>query len=263
MTRERSAPPVAAATVILTRPAPAGSHPWECFMIRRPVGSEFAADVYVFPGGKVDSADADPGLVPFCRTHPGVQIEGEAQHSAWRMLRVAAIRELFEEIGVLIATRGESVVRVDGRDADRFAAYRREVHAGRLTMRELAEREGLTYPLDGLHAIARWITPETLPRRFDTLFLVAMLPDGQEPDAHAHETVEGLWIAPAEALRRFHAGDFPLVFATERNLAHLAGHGSVEGLIASASTASLDPVIPRMIVEGSTRRFVVPGDPDW
>jgi 8-oxo-dGTP pyrophosphatase MutT (NUDIX family) len=251
--------PVTAATVILVRHGEPPGSPWQCFMVRRHIRSDFAADVYVFPGGKVDAGDRDPAMVPYCAGHPGP--EAAADPGLWRALRLAAVRELFEEAGVLLAvSRDGALIEYDDERAERFDRYRREIHAGSTTLCELAEREELRFALDRLHPISRWITPEVLTRRFDTYFFLAYMPHGQEPAHDAAETVDSVWIAPADALARYRQGDFPLVFATERHLERMAAHRSIEELVASVTPASLQPVMPRPIGDGGELRFVIPGD---
>ncbi len=250
--------PVLAATVILTRPGAAADEPWQCFMVRRHVLSDFAADVFVFPGGKVDQIDyaqisSEPTAAP-----PGSSAPDDPHR--WIALQMAGIRELFEEAGVLLARRGTELIRLEGREGDRFAGYRRQLQRGDLTMPALAEKEGLSYPFDSLFAISRWITPEGFTRRFDTYFFVAVMPAGQTPVHDEHETTDSIWIAPEEALIRYRNGGFPLVFATEKHLELLSRFNSVEELIASSSQANMTPVVPRRVVVNGATRFLIPGD---
>jgi 8-oxo-dGTP pyrophosphatase MutT (NUDIX family) len=227
-------------------------------MVRRHIKSDFAADVFVFPGGKVDPADRDPAMARYCVEHPGPEAAGDP--TLWRALRLAAMRELFEEAGVLLAVdRDGGLVDING-SRERFEIYRREVHAGRMPLRELAEREHLSYALDRLHLLSHWVTPEVLTRRFDTYFFVAILPKGQNPVHDAAETVDSVWIAPNEALQSFREGTFPLVFATERNLERMASSHSIEALIASVTPADLQPIMPRPVRDGNEMRFLIPGD---
>jgi 8-oxo-dGTP pyrophosphatase MutT (NUDIX family) len=227
-------------------------------MVRRHIKSDFAADVFVFPGGKVDPADRDPGMAQYCIEHPGPEAADDS--SLWRALRLAAVRELFEEAGVLLAAAADGGLVDMTADRERFEVYRREVHAGRMPLRDMAEREDLRYALDRLHPISHWITPPVLTRRFDTYFFLAHMPAGQEPVHDAAETVDSIWIAPEEALRRYRSGDFPLVFATERNLERMAAHASIEALVSSVTPADLQPITPRPVSDGNEMRFLIPGD---
>lgn len=251
--------PVDASTVILVRDGDPPGTPWQCYMVRRHVASDFAADVFVFPGGKVDPGDRAPGLAPYCAGRPPLESDGGLED--WRSLRLAATRELFEEAGVLLAhRRGEQTLALIGEDTTHFADHRRRLQAGEESLLELAHDENLLYDLDRLHGISRWVTPETLPRRFDTWFFVARVPDGQHPVHDGGETTDGTWIDPPSALASHRQGDFPLVFATEKHLEHLGTFQSIESLIASAEGARLHPVMPRMVESNGETRFLLPGD---
>jgi 8-oxo-dGTP pyrophosphatase MutT (NUDIX family) len=231
-------------------------------MLRRHVRSDFAADVYVFPGGKVDPGDEDVRLSQF--VIGPADVDDAPEGPMWQALRLAAVRELFEEAGVLLASRGAGeLVRFTGPDAERFADYRRRLHDGEISLLDLARREGLAYTLDRLHPFSHWITPESFPRRFDTRFYVAYLPEDQEPLHDAVETTASSWISPKTALEEFAAGRFPLVFATQKHLERLARFASVEGMISSISPSDLEPVMPKVVNEAGEQHFLVPGDPGY
>jgi 8-oxo-dGTP pyrophosphatase MutT (NUDIX family) len=249
--------PVDAATVILARqPEDA---PWECFMVRRHVLSDFAADVFVFPGGKVDESDRDPAIADFVRDRADLQVDGDPVASLG--VKLAAIRELFEEAGVLLAERdGMDLVRLDGEDKERYAEYRRMLHTGDLSMLELAQRERLCLAAHRLHPFSRWITPVNSPRRYDTRFFVTQMPEGQEPLHDALETTDSTWIAPGDALERFHRGDFPLVYATEKHLERMARYASIDQIIAATTPVDLEPVLPQIVQRGSETIFLMAGD---
>jgi 8-oxo-dGTP pyrophosphatase MutT (NUDIX family) len=249
--------PVDAATVILARqPEDA---PWECFMVRRHVLSDFAADVFVFPGGKVDESDRDPAIADFVRDRTELQRESDPVASL--AVKLAAIRELFEEAGVLLAERdGMGLVRLDGADQKRYVEYRRMLHTGELAMLELARRERLCLAAHRLHPFSRWITPVDSPRRYDTRYFVTQMPDGQEPIHDALETTDSSWIAPADALDRFRRGKFPLVYATEKHLERMAQYASIDQMTAATRKEDLEPVLPRIVRRGSKTVFLLPGE---
>jgi 8-oxo-dGTP pyrophosphatase MutT (NUDIX family) len=238
--------PVDAATVILLRDAPTGP---ECFMVRRPIKSDFAADVFVFPGGKIDPADRPTG-----------EQEGEATEHA---LRVGAIRELFEEAGVLLASRDGTPLRLEDDEAERFAGLRRQVLDGEVDFRDMVRLEGLNLALDDLVPFSRWITPEGSPRRYDTRFYLACMPEAQTPLHDARETVASVWISPSEALRQYEKGDFPLVFATEKHLERMARFSAMQDLISGITPADLAPVMPRVVRDGDELSFLLPGEPGY
>jgi 8-oxo-dGTP pyrophosphatase MutT (NUDIX family) len=218
-------------------------------MVRRHALSDFAADVYVFPGGKVDPGDRDAAAIVSPRTGGEIDLVP---------FRVAAIRELFEEAGVLLAhDTSHEILRFDAANRLRYEASRLRVHAGDMSILELAREEGLELAAERLTPISRWITPESFPRRFDTYFFLAALPDGQEPLHDAVETVDGVWIEPEIALDRFLRGEFPLVFATERHLERLARCPTPEE---AAYGANLEPVMPRPVKQDGRTVFLIPGD---
>lgn len=261
MTAPQIVQPVDASTVILVRPGRLPSGAWECFMVRRHVKSDFAADVYVFPGGKVDPEDGDKGLLQHVVGPPE---SGEGDAELWLPLRLCAVRELFEETGVLLARHPDgSKVAGSPDEVHRLQNARRALHAGELMLSEMAAREDLVFSIDTLHQISRWITPPSFPRRFDTRFFVAEHPEGQEPLHDALETTDGVWVAPGEALAAFAQGTFPLVFATERHLQLLSRFSSIEELIAATANADLTPVTPRVIRNGDEPVFLIPGDPGY
>lgn len=251
--------PVDAATVILVREGTPVGAPWQVYMVRRHARSEFAADVFVFPGGKVDAADRAPELTRYSQFHPGTLDHPEPANT-WRALKLAAVRELFEEAGVLLATdENGAALKTEGRE-EHYRRLRQRLHAGELTLLALAEHERVKYALDQVHPFARWITPEGLPRRYDTRFFLAQLPHGQQPAHDQIETTAGVWLAPAEALERADRGEFPLVFPTRRNLMRMAGFHSIDQMIAAAGEADLRPIMPRMVEHGGQRSFLLPGD---
>jgi 8-oxo-dGTP pyrophosphatase MutT (NUDIX family) len=246
--------------VILVRHGVPVGEPWQTFMVRRHVRSDFAADVFVFPGGKVDESDRDPELLSLVDAHP-LEAEGGAAVAEWKALRVAAIRELFEEAGVLLARRDDGgTLDLMGTDGERFDRYRRQLQAGALSMIDMAREEQLRYLGDALHPFSRWITPTPFPRRFDTRFYVALAPDRQMPIHDRAETTASVWIAPDEAVERYEDGDFPLVFATEQHLRRMAHYRSIEEMVAATETADLSPVTPKVVDREGEQSFLLPGD---
>jgi 8-oxo-dGTP pyrophosphatase MutT (NUDIX family) len=252
---------VEASTVILVRHGIRSGSPWQCYMVRRHIRSEFASDVYVFPGGKVDAADADPLLTPYVASHPRPLGGPTISDDFWKAIQLAAIRELFEEAGVLLARQQDgALLHIDEHSAGRYESYREALHRGELSLLELAQRERISFAADALHPLSRWITPESFPRRFDTHFFVALMPPHQTPLHDQRETTAGEWIAPGEALARYRSGNFPLVFATEKHLERLERFRSIEEMMAETALADLHPVMPRMVERDGEQIFLVPGD---
>jgi 8-oxo-dGTP pyrophosphatase MutT (NUDIX family) len=269
------AEPRHAATVILVRPAlpsAPGATAYETFMVRRPAGSAFAPDVYVFPGGTLRRDDALPPDAPPTGLDPleaherlggasGAGLPAPAESFA---LWIAALRELFEEAGVLLALdrQGEPVRFLDAAPTARFAAYRNALQAGEVSLWEVAAREGLVLAPERLAYWAHWITPLSRPRRFNTRFFLAVLPAGQEALHCAVETTDGLWLSPSTALASHAAREFPLVFVTLAHLRRLAGFLTLEALWSFAETKPVMTVLPREEEGAQPPRFVVPPEVD-
>jgi 8-oxo-dGTP pyrophosphatase MutT (NUDIX family) len=246
--------PRLAAAVVLARPRSDGI---EVFMVRRHVQSEFAPDVYVFPGGSVKPADREAEVAPgFCAP------AGDGATALGGGLRVAALRELFEEAGVLLAWRAEAPLVIEAEDQTRFARYRAELQEGRATLVDIAAREGLRLATDTLMYWAHWITPEALPRRFDTYFFLVEAPTGQVAEHDELEVTDGLWIAPSEALARHAQGGLPLVFATIHQLRALAVPGDLASIRARFTGREPEAIMP-LATPTPDGGFLVklPGDP--
>lgn len=232
MSSEPIAQPRPAATVILLRDGIGGP---EVYVIRRHDALRFAGGATVFPGGCVEPADGDPCWTILCPSAP-----------ADRGFRVAAIRETFEECGLLLARRAGGSPLLDEETAgavrSRFG-WGGEV--GTTPFLDLVRTEGLELAADRLVPFAHWQTPEWVHRRFDTLFFLAPAPPGQAASFDRSEAVEGLWATPRELLRRADAGALRLIFATRMNLVRLAAFGSVAEAFAAAGRQPVRPILPR------------------
>ena len=196
-----------AATVMLVRDASGrrgGS--LEVLMLRRHPDSAFAADAWVFPGGRVDDGDRAGSPIALGPSDAEAsQVLGLP--SGGLAYWVAAARECFEEAGILLARHPDAGTWLDTMtewSAARLARYRRDLHAGVTTLGAVLEAEGLVLDLSGVHYVSHWITPPGFTaRRFDTRFFVAVAPPDQIASHDTTETVESVWAAPAEALARF------------------------------------------------------------
>jgi 8-oxo-dGTP pyrophosphatase MutT (NUDIX family) len=248
-----------AATVILVREDASGI---EAFLLRRTAELEFAPGAYVFPGGSVDARDADPGV--------GWAGPGPADFAALldvspdraRALVCAAVRETFEESGVLLA--GPSQDELAG-DSAVLAADRHALLTGSASLAEVLARRGLILRTDLLTPWARWITPEASPRRFDTWFFAAALPSGQTATAapegfadHADpgESESGTWMRPAAALEAAQAGQITLLPPTAVTLGELAGHPGLAAILARRQV--ITPRLPKVVVEDGRVRLHLP-----
>lgn len=222
-------------------------------MVRRHIQSDFAPDVYVFPGGSVTTGDRQaeewPGL---CVLNAGDPL-GEGFH-------VAALRECFEEAGVLLARRDGAPLTLDASDLARFADYRAALQEKQLTMAELAERERLTFATDALTPWAHWITPEAMPKRFDTHFYLAEMPAAQEAAYDHLETTDGVWITPEAASAGYERGDFPLVFAQIHQLRELHGLGSFGEAHVRFAGHAPRTIMPRVVERNGAMVILLPDE---
>ena len=213
----------------------------EVFMLRRTNAAAFAGGMYVFPGGRVDPADGD----------------GDEAYV------VAAIRECFEECGVLLAADAQGGTVVDGHPV---LEHRHDVHDGSVDMRMLAAEHGLALSVDRLVWVSHWITPKgEAARRFDTRFFVAACPPGQRSHHDDSETVASMWVRPADALAAFERGELQLMPPTVANLEFLSAHHTVDDAIAAARTIGVPPaILPKVsVVDGRFMGVAMPDDPDY
>jgi glyoxylase-like metal-dependent hydrolase (beta-lactamase superfamily II)/8-oxo-dGTP pyrophosphatase MutT (NUDIX family) len=252
--------PRLAATLVLLRDAHAH---FEVLLLRRTERAEFAGGAYVFPGGAVDAADRNPALAALCRglddAHASRALGEPAGGLAYW---IAAIRECFEEAGLLLAydAAGELLTIEDERSAE-LAAARRSMIAGRLPLLDLLRDARLTLAADRIAYLDRWITQAGRPRRFDTRFFVARAPERQ---AAAHDGVELMhhaWLAPPTALERNRRGELDLLYPTIKTLETLARFRRVDEVLAYArSERALPPMAPRTAASRDGPRCLFPGD---
>jgi len=240
-----------AATVVVLRDTP---HSPEVFLVRRHHGFAFMAGAHVFPGGRVDSADADADPA-WCDQPPARVTSPGLSHF------VAGLRELFEEAGVLLArTPAGSVVSfANPDDRARFARYREEVHEGARAFREVITAEHLRLALDAVVPFARWVTPPAELRRFDTWFFMARVPDGQEAAHDTTESTESVWLAPPEALSQAQRGLIMLPPPTWATLRELEPFTSAAAALDWARNRTIVERRPQLVNEGG-RRVVLLAD---
>jgi 8-oxo-dGTP pyrophosphatase MutT (NUDIX family) len=249
-----------AATVMLVRDIDDGGI--EVFMVRRAVRAAFAAGMYVFPGGRVDDADGGTEIAAF------VSGLDDAAASATLGLRngglaywVAAIRECFEEAGLLLA-RSIGSDRVQATDGDRSA-----VHRGDLSMVELCRRRDVVLDAGALHYVSHWVTPVgESKRRFDTRFFLATAPPGQDGRHDDTELVDSRWVVPADALAAADRGELVLLPPTTANLHFIAGCATVAEALARADAACSPPRIEPRLRRGPNGKIIgvaLPDDPDY
>jgi 8-oxo-dGTP pyrophosphatase MutT (NUDIX family) len=230
-------------------------------MVRRHVRSEFVPDVYVFPGGSVKPGDREAEAAPNLCVPPTGDHLGETVLGAG--LRAAAIRELFEEAGVLLAKQDGRMLALASGHAARFAEYRRRLQQNETTLAAIAQAEGLALATDRLTYFAHWITPSLMPKRFDTFFFLAAAPEDQQAAHDQLETTAGTWIQPAEALAQYHQGTFPLVFATIHQLEALSVFTSIADAEERLRHQPIPVILPRAAWRDGSLVIRLPGEPGY
>jgi 8-oxo-dGTP pyrophosphatase MutT (NUDIX family) len=253
-----------AATVMLVRD---GLDGLEVFMLRRNLASDFVGGAYVFPGGAVDDHDRHENLDAVSRGRSDAEASEQLGIERGGLAYwVAAIRESFEEAGVLLAyDEGNQLVRLDDDEtAERFARHRHAVDSGARRLVEICQEERLQLAVDCIYYFSHWITPEGAPRRYDTRFFVARAPEAQEPLHDDHEVIANVWIRPDDALERHRAGEFDLIFPTMRSLQTLARFRDADEVLqAAAAIQAVPAMLPRIVEDHGGYRIVLPGDPGY
>jgi 8-oxo-dGTP pyrophosphatase MutT (NUDIX family) len=243
---------------------------FEVFMLQRTHSAAFAGGMYVFPGGKVDATDGAEALEPYC--------DGLNDFEASAILQipngglaywVAAIRECFEEAGVLLArdTRTNRTVAFDDiATQERFAKARSDVHDSSMNIIELCQHQDLRLVTGSIHYVSHWITPVGEARRFDTRFFVAAAPESQEPLHDSHETIASLWVKPQDALDKLERGELAMFPPTSENLKFLANYSTTAEVLNAAKKVS-NPVaiLPRLRTnsDGKVIGVIMPGEADY
>lgn len=228
-----AATPVPAATIVLVR----GDHAaMEVFMVVRHHQIDFASGALVFPGGKVDDADADPALAALC--------DGAATDPGIRTLQIAAIREAFEECGVLLARKAGARDLIDAAMVAPLDALRSKLVDGTLSLTHFLTEHGLRLACDQLIPFAHWVTPSMMPKRFDTHFYLAVAPPDQIALHDGHESVDSVWITPNDAIAGAADGRYTVIFPTLRNLEKLGATTSPAAATARARSTPVVTVTP-------------------
>ncbi|WP_433314560.1 NUDIX hydrolase [Micromonospora chersina] len=246
--------PRVAATVLLLRPA---GPDFEVYLIRRVAAMAFGG-MYAFPGGGVDRSDSQAHLDWAGPTPAAWGERLGLDPAAAQAVVCAAAREVFEEAGVLLAGPDGGTV-VGDVSGDDWESARQDLVARRTGFADLLAGQGLTLRSDLLLPWSRWITPEFEPRRFDTYFFVALLPEGQRTRDVSGEADHTLWLRPADALSRAEAGELTMLPPTMVTLAQVAAAGDLAGVTrAAADRDAATPVTPSLdLPEDGEPRFVL------
>jgi len=246
--------PVDAATVMLLRPCSGeDSEGIEVLLVLRNRKSSFVPGYYVYPGGVIDAEDYGPGMERFVRGLDrqkaalliGDMTQAEKALGVW----MAAVRETFEEAGLLIARRkdGSSVAFETDGDRRRFERYRQALIQGEMKFSSILETEDLVLHGDDLYYFSHWITPEPLPKRYDVRFFMASLPAGQSVSHDGVELTSHVWIRPAEALRQYDAGKIGMVLPQIMTLRELCRFRTVEEALECAKERRVEATRTKMV----------------
>jgi 8-oxo-dGTP pyrophosphatase MutT (NUDIX family) len=253
--------PLPAATVTLVRDAADG---FEVLMLQRNLRSAFVPGAYVFPGGALDAADGAPQAQALCNS-----VSDEQASRLLGMARgglaywIAAIRESFEEAGLLFAyDESRRMLALDDTGvALRFRRHRDALNNGERGLHEILSAESLMLAADQLVYFSHWITPARSARRYDTRFFAALAPPAQVPLHDNQETIDHIWIRPGVALDRHKREEFSMRLPTVRTLEELAACDSADSVMRAMRAKSSVPEIQPRINSAGIR--VLPGEPGY
>ena len=260
------APPRDAATIALLRDAAGGL---EVYVLRRVATMAFASGMHVFPGGTVDPRDLDHETGWVGPTPAAWAERFGVDEERARGLVLAAVRETFEESGILLAgvrdAHADSASRgvVADTGGEDWEADRQALIDRTSSFSAMLERRGLVVRADLMRAWARWVTPEFEPRRYDTAFFVAAVPTGQRTRAVGGEADRVAWARPAEALAALAAGDVHMLPPTAVVLGEISEHDSVEAVMRVADDRRITTILPRPVLDAGVPHVVLPGEPGY
>lgn len=233
MSEKPAAKALPSSTLLLLRD---GAHGLEVFMVKRHHAIDFASGALVFPGGKLADSDSDPAL--------GRHIRPGSFDPALAPFALGAIREAFEESGLLLARAKGSPDLLDAARATALHDWRDRLNRSEVGLRDLAEAESLDFALDALTPFAHWITPEGMPKRFDTWFFLAAAPTGQIGRHDGSESVDSEWLTPGGALEAWESKQKTIVFPTRMQLVKLARSATAAEALSAAGREPIVDVMP-------------------
>jgi len=243
--------PRPASTILLLRDSP--KQEIEVFMMVRHYEIDFNSGALVFPGGSVDKGDRE------IIGRPELYGGGAGLDETELSFRIAAIRETFEESGILLARPRQSDAVVDAiRAGEIEARHRAELCEGKISFQQVLADNGMVLALDLLQPYAHWITPEGMPKRFDTWFFLAAAPPEQVGAHDGRESTDSIWLSPREALAGGDSGRFKLPFPTTRNLIRLGKQPSVKAALDDISGRPIVTVMPVMTRLNGGRQLRIP-----
>ena len=215
----------------------------EVFMVVRHHQIDFASGAFVFPGGKVDKGDMTPNVRQRCDGVDGMDDSAIG-------FRVAAIREGFEECGLLLARAEGETQLLSAERVRELDHYREPLNNHEITLESFLVKEKLRLACDHLTLYSQWITPEYLPKRFDTFFYVAKAPQGQYAIHDGYESVDSEWITAKKALELANDGTRTIIFPTRLNLQQLSKYNSIDDVFQQVAAQDTPPVLPTLIRRG-------------
>src|ERR1700720_1023792 len=244
--------PRPASTILLLRDGSAADE-IEVFMMVRHYEIDFNSGALVFPGGSIDKGDQE------IIARPELYCGGEGLYAGALSFRIAAIRETFEESGILLARPRGSNALVDARRAGEIeAAHRAVLSEGKTTFSKVLTETGMLLALDELVPYAHWITPEGMPKRFDTWFFLAAAPPEQAGAHDGKESTGSIWLSPREAVAGGESGRFKLPFPTTRNLIKLGKQPNVKAALDDIRGKPVVTVMPVMTKLNGGRQLRIP-----
>ncbi len=230
---DSAAKPLPAATILLLRQGASGM---EVFMVVRHHQIDFASGALVFPGGKADPQDFAEELIP--------HLQGAQTDTDMRAAQVSAIREAFEECGILLARgQGESTM-ISGERLAELQQYREPMNKGEITLLDFLQQQQLVLACDELTHFAHWITPPMMPKRFDTHFYLAIPPADHIAVHDGYESVDSVWIRPQDAVAEAASGKRTIIFPTLRNIEKLGTWDDAQTAIGATLESQVVPVLP-------------------
>lgn len=254
MPEKAIATPVPAATILVLRDGQLNAQrPLEVFMVVRHHQIDFASGALVFPGGKVDKEDFADDLSARC-----IGIEGKPSEKI--AVEIAAIREAYEESGILYAYPKGDVDLIDGDRLDQLEPQRDKLNDKSLTFNQFVEEQDLMLACDRLTPFAHWVTPAMMPKRFDTYFYIASAPVGHFGGHDGGESVDSVWINPLDAIDEANEGKRTVIFPTRLNLELLGNSASVDEAVAAASGRKIVTVEPKVVEVDGQSRLRIPAE---
>lgn len=239
---------IPASTVLIIRN---GKNDIEVFMVVRHHQIDFASGALVFPGGKVDTKDIDPDIRDFI-------IPDKDYADEELSFRIAAIRESYEESGVLFANYKEDENLINNEKLEELHRWREKFNNNETSMQEFAKKENLKFSTESLIPFAHWITPDLMPKRFDTRFYLAAIPDGHQGIHDGNESVDSLWISPKQAIKDCLSEKRTIIFPTRMNLEKLRNSKTVEEALSNARKQRIVTVIPKLEKTGDSVFLTIP-----